>query len=341
MIGNKDAVKAILEGKSVNKIPVIMNIMTLSAARYGYSVPEIMQDPKKYVECVVGTKRKLGYDGVMAGGMMGYKADIAGHLPDSEGIVTGTGADTIHCIEDIEKLKPFEIDKCMNLKGTLVNISLILKEEPDAPMYVAMYPPTGMAFDLIGAKLAFKSMVKNPEFFKKVAEAVEDMNFQVCEALWNAGIDFLWFPEPNFGGACISRKTYEKCISESNIRFFNRLRDAGIKFVIHTCGPYDDRFDLVLKENANAWHISDTITKDVVDKYGDKVAIIGNIPCVPVLFEGTKEQVYEYTYNDCMVGSKYGKFISSGDCDLAPATTDENVMAAVKAARDAEKELNK
>lgn len=339
MMGNKEAVKAILEGKSVNKIPVIHNIMTLSATRYGYTVPEIMMDPHKYVECVLGTKKKLGYDGVMAGGMMGHAADIAGHLPNSTGEISRDGADTIHCMEDIEKLKPFEIDKCMNLKGTLANIALIQEAEPDTPMYVAMYPPTGMAFNLIGATLAFKSMVKRPDFFKAVAEAVEDMNFEVAKAVWDAGVDFLWYPEPNFGGACISRRTYERCISESNIRFFNRLHDAGIKFVIHTCGPYDDRFDLVLKEKANAWHISDTITKDVVEKYGDKIALIGNIPCVPILFEGTEEKVYDFTYNDCIVGSKYGKFISSGDCDIAPSTTDENIKAAVKAARDAEKAL--
>lgn len=339
MMGNKEAVKAILEGKPVDRIPVIHNIMTLSATRYGYSVPEIMMDPNKYVECVLGTKNKLGYDGVMSGGMLAHKMDIAGHLPNSEGVVTGTGDDTIHCMEDIEKLKPFDIDKCMSLKGTLANIAMINEMEPDTPHYVAMYPPTGMAFDLIGAKLAFKSMVKNPEFFKAVSEAVEEMNFQVAKACWDAGVDYLWFPEPNFGGACISRKTYERCISESNIRFFNRLHDAGIKFIIHTCGPYDDRFDLVLKEKANGWHLSDTITKNVVEKYGDQVALMGNIPCVPVLFEGTEEQVYDFTYNDCIVGSKYGRFICAGDCDLAPPTSDENIIASVKAAKDAEKEL--
>ena len=338
MMGNKEAVKAILEGKPVDRIPVIHNIMTLSAVRYGYSVPEILMDPNKYVECVLGTKNKLGYDGVMSGGAM-ITMDLAGHLPNAEGRISMDGADTVHCLEDIEKLNFFEIDQSMVLKGLFANIAMINEMEPDTPHYVAMYPPTGIAFDLIGAKLAFKSMVKNPEFFKGVAKALEDIEFEVAKAVWDAGVDYLWFPEPNFGGACISRKTYERCISESNIRFFNRLHDAGIKFIIHTCGPYDDRFDLVLKEKANGWHLSDTITANVVEKYGDQVALMGNIPCVPVLFEGTPESVYDFTYNDCKVGSKYGRFICAGDCDLAPPTSDENIIASVKAAKDVEKEL--
>mgnify|MGYP002230492334 CR=1 FL=1 len=58
------------------------------------------------------------------------------------------------------------------------------------------------------------------------------------------------FPMPNFGGYCISRKSYEKCISQSNIRANKRIKDYGASIVIHTCGLYDDRFDLVLKDLA-------------------------------------------------------------------------------------------
>ena len=34
-----------------------------------------------------------------------------------------------------------------------------------------------------------------------------------------------------------------------------------------------------------------------------------------------------------------GRFIFSADCDVPPSTTDENMMAVVKAAKDAEKVL--
>ena len=116
-------------------------------------------------------------------------------------------------------------------------------------------------------------------------------------------------------------------------------KDYGTRIVIHTCGPYDDRFDLVLKESGDAWHISDTQTKKVKDAYGDRVSLMGNIPCVSVLMEGTEQQVYDFAYQECIDGARDGRFILSGDCDLPPATPDENIKAAVRAAKDAEKVL--
>jgi uroporphyrinogen-III decarboxylase len=229
----------------------------------------------------------------------------------------------------------------MNLKGVLATIDIMRKEEPDEPIYVITSPPTGLAFTLLGAKFGFKSMVKNPELFKAVADYMEDAALTVAKILVDAGVDFLWYPMPNFGGYCISRKAYERCISESNIKFFNQLKAMGGKFVIHTCGLYDDRFDLVLKESANAWHISDTKTKEVKEKYGTQVSLMGNIPCCSVLMEGSTEDVYQYTYQDCLDAAKDGRFILSGDCDVAPPTPDENIIAAVKAAKDAEKILFK
>lgn len=245
----------------------------------------------------------------------------------------------VHSMGDIEKLRPYDVNKCPMLKNMIKTIELMRKEEPDEPIYVILQVPSSVAFTLMGAKPAFKAMVKNPELFKALADHVEDAVVESSIALWDAGVDFLWYPMPNFGGYCISRKTYEKCISESNIRTNKRIKDYGAKIVIHTCGPYDDRFDLVLKESGDAWHISDTQTKKVKDEYGDQVSLVGNIPCVSVLMEGTPEEVYKYAYQECMDGARDGRFILSGDCDVSPMTPDENVIEAVRAAKDAEKVL--
>ena len=58
----------------------------------------------------------------------------------------------------------------------------------------------------------------------------------------------------------------------------------------------------------DAWHISDTQTKKVKDEYGDQVSLMGNIPCVSVLMEGTPEEVYKYAYQECMDGARDGRF---------------------------------
>lgn len=338
MMTKREAVRAILDGTGSDYIPVIMNIVSFSAARYGYEMPEILMSAEKYCECVMGTQQELGYDGFCGGLCVFQEMEVAGQLLSYEtGQPSGDGQDTIHSLEDLDKLAPFDAKKSMALNAVLANIKIMRETHPEEPIYVIMYPPTGMAFDLMGARFAFKNMVKKPELFKAIAQRCEDIQYQLSLALWEAGVDFIWYPEPNFGGACISRKTYERCVSESNIRFFNKLRDAGVRFVIHTCGPYNDRFDLVYKEGGHAWHLSDTETKPVVDEWGGKMSFMGNLPCVACLLNMNEDEVYQRAYNDCMLAG--GRLILSGDCDLAPATKDENIRACVRAARDAEKVL--
>ena len=70
--------------------------------------------------------------------------------------------------------------------------------------------------------------------------------------LTRAGIDFLRFPLPWFGQRCISPGLYRECVSDINGRFFSRLHQAGVYTVLHTCGGYGDRLDLLLQEPASA-----------------------------------------------------------------------------------------
>lgn len=338
-LNKREVVKNILEQKQTDYIPVILNAVTFSAAQYGYPMPELFASPEKFAECVMGTREKLGYDGLCGGLYVNLPAVIAGHMDNSEGLVSGNGEDTIHCLDDMEKLKPYDPDHCMNLQGVLKTIEIMRNEEPNEPVYVIILNPASLALNLMGGKNAFKSMITNPNLFITLASKLEDMVVAGAQQLIAAGVDFLWSPMPNFSGYCISRKSYEKCVWESNKRFNKRIHDAGAKLVIHTCGKYDDRLDLVEQEFGDGWHISDTVTADIAAKYGDKVAIMGNIPCSSVLMEGTPEDVYRVAYQDCIDAGKNGGFILSGDCDISPLTPLENIRQVVQAARAAEKAL--
>lgn len=339
MMGKREAVKAILEGKCADRIPVIMNCCSLPPAQYGYDMFDCLTHPEKMAECVIGTRRRLGYDGLFAGAYS-ICGTIAGHMVNAEGTVSMTGEETISKIEDLEKLRPYDPEQCPMMQNLLKTIEIMRKEEPDEPIYIITHHPTSTAFSLIGAKPAFKAMIKDPEFFKKVSAYVEDAVIAACKKMATADIDFLWLPTPNFGGYCISRKTYEKCIYESNVRFMNRLRkEVDCKVILHTCGLYDDRLDLVLDENGDAWHIADTSTKKIKELYGDRVPLMGCIPSVGVMMEADPEELYQFAYQECMDGAKDGRFILSADCDVPPSTSDENMRAVVRAAKDAEKVL--
>ena len=161
MMGKREALHAILNGQRADRIPVIMNAFSLPVARYGYTMAQVMQQPDKMVECMVGTRRQLGYDGLCLGVYSGITRQIAGHLPNSEGKIVGDGDDVIHSFEDIKKLKEFHVKKCPWLEKMKYMIDRMREEEPDEPIYVIVHTPSSVAFTLMGAKPAFKAMVKN------------------------------------------------------------------------------------------------------------------------------------------------------------------------------------
>lgn len=336
----RQVIKDLLNGKKCEHLLHIPNILTLSAAKYGYNMADIMSDPLKYTECVIGYRKKIGYDGLIGGLFAAsVKEMMAGHLPNSDGAVTGNGEDTIHTEEDLEKLRSYDYKSDHFLKNIAKNINILREKEPDEPIYVIFGPPVQLALALMGDRFGYKAMVRQPEIFDKVVAKVESYLLDAVKALWDMDIDYLWEPIPSFSGLCISRKTYESRISPANQRFNERLLSYGAKIVIHTCGNFNDRFDLVAKEHAQGWHVSLVDTKTVVDQYANQVVIIGNLPCVDVILDSTPEEVYKAAYKDAMVGGASGRFILSGDCDLSPRTSDDNMFAIQKAVEDANKVL--
>lgn len=338
MMGKREAVRAILDGKGANRIPVIMNAGSLSISQYGYNRGEVLNEPEKLVECVLGTQQKFGFDGLYAG-FYSVTGMMAGHLINADGVVSQNGEDTIHSIEDIKKLKAYDPEKCVMMKKCMKSVELLRKEKPDEPIYVIAHHPTSIAFKLLGAKLGFKSLVKYPELFEAVCDAVEDACLAAYKKLATTDLDFFWFPTPNFGGFCISRKSYLNCIYDSNVRFMKKMKTIDCKIILHPCGLYDDRLDLVLDEKGDAWHISDTSTKKIKDLYGDRVSLMGCIPSVSGMLESSPEELYKFAYQECMDGARDGRFILSADCDVPPATSIENMQAVIRAAKDAEKVL--
>lgn len=49
-------------------------------------------------------------------------------------------------------------------------------------------------------------MVKNVELFRALSDYIEDAVVESCKIIMDAGVDFLWFPTPNFGGYLFQEK---------------------------------------------------------------------------------------------------------------------------------------
>ena len=148
-LNKREIVKNILELKETNYIPVIFTAVSLSPTVYGYQVPEILMDPEKFAECYMGTREKFGFDGLCAGLNMGVLMDMAGHLLNDEGVVSGIGEEVLHGLEDLEKLKPYDPEKSILLQNILKTIKIMRREQPNEPIYVIVENPASNAVRLL------------------------------------------------------------------------------------------------------------------------------------------------------------------------------------------------
>ena len=83
------------------------------------------------------------------------------------------GEDVVHSMEDIKKLVSYDAKKCPMLKTLVDTIKLMRETEPDEPIFVILNVPAAVAFNLMGAKPAFRAMVKNVELFRALSDYVE------------------------------------------------------------------------------------------------------------------------------------------------------------------------
>lgn len=231
--------------------------------------------------------------------------------------------------EDISKLKPVDPRKDGRMPYMLEVVSKLKKAVgPDVPVIAWASPPFRTACMLRGSANLYLDIFDDPKFVKDLL----DITYEACtaygKALVEAGADIICTSNPVANMDCISRKHYEEFSHPYTRRMFGELKDHGAKAILyHTCGRWDDRFDLVCAENIDIIHCDKVDIKDFKEKYSDRIVVMGNVKSVVTLLQGTEEQVREETLACLKKGAPGGRYIISADCAVPRDTNPDNVRA--------------
>lgn len=335
-LGKKEKIFRTLKRGKTGYIPVIPSATSFALSRSPYGIGECRKDSKKYTQAIVDCRRKFGYDALWSGVFQGVTALMGSGLIDKHGHTSLSGDGTIQNSEDIRILKPFCVEDCKQLHFIRENIRNLKMEEPDEPIFTVMDNPSMVAAALMDGENYYYHMVMNPNFIHELTEIVFEPLKQCVEMLIEAGTDIIWLPLPTIGGTCISRKFYQEFCMPYNRRFNELILNKGAYLIMHTCGNWNDRFDLAATEGAHALHIAEADLKALKQDIGTTTALMGQIPSASTMVMGSAEEVYQAAIQECLKGAEGGGFILSPDCGMPGKTPDENVRALIRAARDAE-----
>lgn len=335
----KERIFALLDGTPVDYIPVIPLAAPLAIRRSGVNPGVAYSRPEVFAQALIQSRQDLGYDGLWVGGFGGVVSAMGKDLIDKFGNPSVTGECVVHRPADLDKLHPFDAKRDLQLEGLKQTIELIRRREPDEPILTVVSNPASSASLLMDVGNFYMNLIKDPTFVRAAIEAVTQPILDTVQALVEVGVDIIWAPAPVLGGSAISRRHYEQSCMESCVHFSQKVRELGGRLIVHTCGNWNDRFDLVMEERAHCIHVSECDLAQFYRQYGARTAIMGQIPSAPVMLLGTPEQVYQAAYADCMAAGQGGRMILSPDCGMPPNVSDENVRAMVRAARDAQRVL--
>lgn len=335
----KEYVLAVLEGKKTGYIPVIPVANTFAAKWSGKPMGMVMANPELYAEAMIACRKHFDYDGLWVNGFGGVTAALGKGLPDKFGKLSETGENVILTRKSLENLHAFDANRDLELGGLKKAIQIMREKDSEQPIFTIVSSPASTAAVMMDVGNFYVSLVKDPDFVRAVIDRITQPLVEAVKQLASAGVDVIWNPLPTLSATCISRKLYENVCRESNIYFNEQVKKCGMKLVVHACGNWDDRLDLLTEEGADGIHVSECNFPEVCKKYGASTCLMGDIPSVPVMFMGTPEQVYDTALANCMAAIKYGTFILSPDCGMPPNVPVENVEAMCRAAKDAQKML--
>jgi uroporphyrinogen decarboxylase len=180
----------------------------------------------------------------------------------------------------------------------------------------------------------YMDLIEAPDRVHELLEYCLKLHIEYALKMREAGADVIWTTNPVVNTECISKKHYRKFSYDVDCRFFTTLRSMGIWTMSHVCGDWSDRLEEVFNMGAHIYYLSKKFDLAAVKKsYGTKCVLMGNVPAVDTLYQGTTEDVRREAARCIEVGVPGGNYILGGDCSIPRDTPPQNLAVLFEMAR--------
>jgi uroporphyrinogen decarboxylase len=203
-----------------------------------------------------------------------------------------------------------------------------------------MQEPFGTVNDLRGAANHFMDIVKNPELILRLNDIVVKHHLKLIKNCIDIGADIIAIAG-DFAitdGPIVSPKHLEKFAIPPLAELVRFTHSLGVPLIKHTDGNIMPIMELILGTGMDALHPIDPIAGldigVVKEKYGDRICLIGNIDCGPLLMWGRKEEVRQAVKETIRKAGRGGGLIAASSHSIQSKVKPENYIEMVKAIRE-------
>jgi uroporphyrinogen decarboxylase len=343
--GALDRLDDLLHYRLPDRVPMGSMSTGFNAVNSGYTVREVLEEPKKCFDATLWTAEMFGWEPMpqFPGHSVWGAIDFGGTYRLPEGEYEGALIIKTHPVEtetDLDTLNLPDPRRAGRIPYAMQFATL--QAQHGLPVFFSSRSPFTMAANICGLERFCRWMIRSPELCHGLIKMALTHTTNVL-AVWaetfGAENLIVWMSNPSESNQVISPRHMERFALPYHVLYHQRLRELGVKrFGFHICG--DQNRNLSTLADTSPWPHPSILS------FGHEVAIssaakafpndiiFGNIE--PNLFQvGSPNQIYETCRGIIMEGKRVsGGFIMAPGCGVPATAPPVKVYAMTRAVLD-------
>ena len=183
-------------------------------------------------------------------------------------------------------------------------------------------------------------MVENPKLVHELIEVCQSHDIPAMQRMVAAGMDVVVFGDDyaDKNSTLMSPKHFKEFILPGLKRAVDAAHEAGAYVVKHTDGNIMGILDMIVDTGIDGLNpLEPQAGMDIgliKEKYGDRIALVGNIDCGYLLSQAPVEEVRQVTRRTIEIAAPGGGYCLSSSNSIHSSVKPENLMAMVETLRE-------
>jgi uroporphyrinogen decarboxylase len=183
-------------------------------------------------------------------------------------------------------------------------------------------------------------MIENPKLVHELIEVCLSFDIPYVRRMVRAGVEVVVFGDDyaDKNGPIMSPKHFREFILPALKKVVKAAKEEGAYVVKHTDGNIMPLLDMIVEAGVHGLNpiepAKDMDIAEIKRKYGDRLALIGNIDCGDLLCFGTPQQVREKVKWTIKAAGFNGGFILASSNSIHSSVKPENYLAMCQACRE-------
>jgi hypothetical protein len=197
--------------------------------------------------------------------------------------------------------------------------------------------PFDYLLNLFGVQDALVGLIDHPDRCLRVLSHFTGLIKDLATDMCATGIDAIKISSPFAGSGFISKNAYRTYVLPFEKEIVTAVRERGVPIYTHTCGPVNDRLDLMFESGISGIEcldpppLGDVELNDALKRIGAKGFVKGNVDSVHTLLLGAEQEIMADLKMRLEVGRPWNGYILSTACSIAPHVPKDNVLLMAKA----------